>query len=138
MLPLQGGVLVAIKINAAGKAEAMERFGETAESGAKGGTGIALFGGYLYAEQYSKIVRYALTKGSLAPTSLPETVISDMPMNGGHRMRPFAIDALGRLYFDSPSSTNACERADGPSSPGCEDSFVFRWAAVCYSRSESA
>lgn len=38
MPPQPGGVLVAIKINAtSGKAEAIERFGETAESGAKGG-----------------------------------------------------------------------------------------------------
>jgi glucose/arabinose dehydrogenase/cytochrome c553 len=116
-----GGVLVAIKINASsGKAEAMERFGETAEGGGKGGTGIALFGGYLYAEQYGKIVRYALTKGSLAPTSLPETIISDMPMNGSHRMRPFAIDVRGRLYLDSPSSTNACKKDDSANSPGLD------------------
>jgi glucose/arabinose dehydrogenase/mono/diheme cytochrome c family protein len=121
MPPQPGGVLVAIRINpTSGKAEAIERFGETAESGAKGGTGIALFGGYLYAEQYGKIVRYALTKGSPAPASLPEAVISDMPMNGSHRMRPFAIDARGQLYLDSPSSTNACEKADGPNSAGID------------------
>jgi glucose/arabinose dehydrogenase/mono/diheme cytochrome c family protein len=121
MPPQSGGVLVAIKINAtSGKAEAIERFGETAESGAKGGTGIALFEGYLYAEQYGRIVRYALTKDSLAPTSLPETVISEMPMNGSHRMRPFAIDARGQLYLDSPSSTNACKRDDSANSPGVD------------------
>jgi glucose/arabinose dehydrogenase/mono/diheme cytochrome c family protein len=121
MPPQPGGVLVAIKINpASGKAEAMERFGETAERGAKGGTGIALFGGYLYAEQYGKIVRYALTKGSLAPASLPETVISDLPMDGSHRMRPFAIDARGQLYLDSPSSTNACKKNDRAGSLGTD------------------
>jgi mono/diheme cytochrome c family protein len=42
-------------------------------------------------------------------------------MNGGHPMRPFAIDAHGHLYLDVPSPTNSCQKEDRvPNSPGVD------------------
>src|SRR5262245_57517220 len=46
-----GGFLVALKdTQGLGKADTVRRFGETVETGGKGGTGIAFFKGQLYAE----------------------------------------------------------------------------------------
>ena len=67
--PPAGGFLVALQDKAGtGKADARERFGESVQSGGAGGTGIALYNGSIYAEINDRIVRYALTPGSIVPT----------------------------------------------------------------------
>src|SRR5215472_925166 len=59
--PHEGGFLVALKdTTGSGKADLIERFGETAQTGGKGGTGIAFYNGSIYAEINDRIVRYAL------------------------------------------------------------------------------
>lgn len=120
--PHAGGFLVALQdTTGAGKASVIERFGETSEAGGRGGTGIALFGGYLYAETYGRIVRYALSSSSIVPTGAAETVISGIPMDGGHPMRPFIIDRHGVMYLDVPAPRNSCQKADRqPGSPGVD------------------
>jgi glucose/arabinose dehydrogenase len=46
-----GGFLIALQdTNGQGKANVIRRFGATPARGGRGGTGIALYGGYLYAE----------------------------------------------------------------------------------------
>src|ERR1700736_6503092 len=66
--PHAGGFLVALQdTKGAGKADLIQRFGETVQSGGAGGTGIGLFKGGLFAEINDKIVRYALSAGSLVP-----------------------------------------------------------------------
>lgn len=87
----------------------VERFGDTAENGAHGGTGIALYGGYLYAELNDRIVRYRISSDSIVPRGPAQTVLSGMPLTGDHPMHPFAIDADGWLYVDIASATNACQ-----------------------------
>ena len=118
--PPPGGFLIALRDNNGdGRADVIERFGEGVAEGSAGGTGIALFDGHLYAEQNDRIIRYALTAGSVIPTGKPQTVISGLPLTGDHPMHPFVIDAQGNLFVDLGSATNACEVKNRfPQSPG--------------------
>ena len=57
--PPAGGFLVALKdTKGDGHADQIERFGETVAEGGKGGTGIAIYKDWLYAEINDRIVRY--------------------------------------------------------------------------------
>src|SRR5271169_1691545 len=83
--PHAGGFLVALQdTTGAGKADINERFGETAQSGGAGGTGIGLYHGALYAEINDKIVRYALPAGSIAPREPAVTIVAGLPLDGDH------------------------------------------------------
>lgn len=109
--PPEGGFLVALQdTKGSGHANIRERFGETAQSGGKGGTGIGLYKGYIYAEINDRIVRYALEPGATVPKGGPEVVVSGLPVTGDHPMHPFAIDADGMMYVDLGSATNACQK----------------------------
>lgn len=111
--PVKGAFLFALKDkDGDGKAEQIEPFGPTAEQGATGGTGLALYKDAIYAEAGETIVRYRLTPGKLAPTGTPETVLSGLILTGSHPMHPFAIDAKGDLYVNIGSASNACQAKD--------------------------
>jgi glucose/arabinose dehydrogenase/mono/diheme cytochrome c family protein len=86
-----------------------ERFGETVQSGGKGGTGIAIYKGSLYAEINDRIVRYSLPAGSIVPQDPPTTVVSGLPLGGDHPMHPIFISAEGLLYVDVGTATNSCQ-----------------------------
>ncbi|MFL5255172.1 MAG: hypothetical protein ACJ8AI_20205, partial [Rhodopila sp.] len=106
-----GGMLVALKDGkGSGKADQVTRFGGSHGQGDGGGTGIALYKDYLYAETNDRIVRYPLPQDGAAPTGKPETVVSGMPMGGDHPMHPFGIAPDGSLYVDMGSATNACQQ----------------------------
>ena len=83
----------------------------TPAEGSKGGTGIALYKGFVYAEMNDQIVRYAIGPDGL-PSGKPQVVLSGMPLGGGHPMHPFAIDAQGRMFVDMGSATNSCQAQD--------------------------
>ncbi|MDR3532737.1 MAG: PQQ-dependent sugar dehydrogenase, partial [Rhodopila sp.] len=118
--PPPGGFLVALQdTKGDGQADKTERFGPTAADGDKGGTGIAVYKGYIYAETNDRIVRYALPTSGIAPTEAPQTVVAGLPLTGDHPMHPFAIDAQGNLYVDLGSATNSCQRENRmPNMPG--------------------
>ena len=108
--PPAGGFVVALRdTNRDGRADQIVRFGGTPAGGAKGGTGIALYGGYVYAEEGNRIVRSPLTSGNLAGDSAFSTIVRGLPTTGDHPIFPFAIDTGGRLYMNSGSATNACQ-----------------------------
>lgn len=112
--PHEGGFLVALEDKAgAGKADVVERFGETAQSGGHGGTGIGLYKDSIYAESNDRIVRYAMASGSLVPSGAAETIVSGMPLGGDHPMHPFIIDKNGEMYVDMGTATNASRRKTG-------------------------
>ena len=119
-LPPPGGFLVALKnTKGSGKADVVKRFGQSFADGGHGGTGIALYNGWLYAEINDRIVRYQLKDGEIAPTAAAETIVSGMPLGGDHPMHPFTIDAKGNLFVDMGSATNSCEVKNRmPHSPG--------------------
>jgi glucose/arabinose dehydrogenase/mono/diheme cytochrome c family protein len=106
----EGGFLVALQDRSgSGKADVIERFGETSRTGGAGGTGIALYNGSIYAEINDRIVRYALPSGSIVPQGPPTTVVSGLPLGGDHPMHPFFISSGGLLYVDVGTATNACQ-----------------------------
>src|SRR5271165_2243718 len=108
--PHDGGFLVALQDKAgAGKADVNERFGETVQSGGAGGTGIGLYKGSIYAEINDRIVRYALSGGSIVPKDAPVTIVSGLPLGGDHPMHPFIINAEGAMFVDVASATNSCQ-----------------------------
>jgi len=117
-----GGFLVALQDKTgAGKADVIERFGETAQSGGRGGTGIGLYKGSLYAEINDRIVRYALNAGEIVPKDRPVTIVSGLPLGGDHPMHPFIMDAAGSMYVDVASASNACQLENRqPHSPGAK------------------
>jgi glucose/arabinose dehydrogenase/mono/diheme cytochrome c family protein len=124
--PHDGGFLVALQDKAgAGKADVVERFGETVQSGGAGGSGIGLYKGAIYAEINDRIARYALTGDSIAPKDAGVTVVSGLPLTGDHPMHPFIIDSQGAIYVDVASPSNSCQVQNRtPASPGkapCEE-----------------
>jgi glucose/arabinose dehydrogenase/mono/diheme cytochrome c family protein len=123
--PHAGGFLVALQEkrglgkNGLGKADVIERFGETVQNGGHGGTGIGMYNGSIYAESNDRIVRYSLPSGSIGPNGASETMVSGLPLSGDHPMHPFIIDAKGKLYVDVATATNACPAKNRtPASPG--------------------
>jgi glucose/arabinose dehydrogenase/mono/diheme cytochrome c family protein len=116
----RGGFLVALQDKTgAGKAEVIERFGETIQSGGACGTGIGMYKGWIYAEINDRIVRYSLTSGSIVPLGPPDTIVSGLPLGGDHPMHPFIISAEGSLYVDVATATNSCQPQNRiPKSPG--------------------
>ncbi len=106
-----GAFLVALQdTQGSGIADVQKRFGETLESGGHGGSGIAIYNGYLYAESDDRIVRYELKGDAIVPSGPAETVVSGLPLGGDHPMHPFAIDRDGMLYVDVASASNACQQ----------------------------
>jgi glucose/arabinose dehydrogenase len=109
-----GGFLVALRDTSKdGVADVVKRFGPDSAHGSGGGTGIGIYKGSLYAEQFvtgsAKIVRYAISTDSMTPTSAPETIVSGLPISGDHPMHPFAIGQTGDMYMDLGSSSNSCQ-----------------------------
>ncbi len=108
--PHAGGFLVALQDKSgAGKADVIERFGETVQSDGAGGTGIGLYKGSIYAESNDRIVRYLLPAGSIVPSGSADTIVSGLPLGGDHPMHPFIINAEGLMYVDVASATNSCQ-----------------------------
>jgi glucose/arabinose dehydrogenase len=117
-----GGLLIALQSTKGdGHADKIVRFGSTHQEGDAGGTGIAIYNGYLYAETNDRIVRYKLPANGLAPAGTAETVISGLPLTGDHPMHPFQIDRQGSLYVDLGSATNSCQSQNrSPNVPGLQ------------------
>ena len=108
--PHAGGFLLALQDKGgAGRADVIERFGETVQSGGAGGTGIGMYKGSIYAEINDRIVRYSLPAGSIVPSGSADTIVSGLPLGGDHPMHPFIINAEGSMYVDVASATNSCQ-----------------------------
>src|SRR5687767_8752885 len=74
-----GGVLALRDADGDGVAELRERFGP-----GRGGSGIALRGGYLYFAPNDVVVRYRLGAGTLQPASPPDTIVKGLPSGRSH------------------------------------------------------
>jgi glucose/arabinose dehydrogenase/mono/diheme cytochrome c family protein len=108
--PHAGGFLVALQDkNSSGKADVIERFGETTQSGGHGGTGIGMYKGAIYAESNDRIVRYSLSAGSIVSSAPADTIVSGLPLGGDHPMHPFIISSNGSLLVDVATATNSCQ-----------------------------
>ena len=120
-VPPPDGFLIALKdTDHDGKADKVARFGTTPAQGSKGGTGIGLYKGFVYAEAGDQIVRYPIPAGGV-PTAKAQVVLSGMPLGGDHPMHPFVISSKGELYVDMGSATNSCQpRNRQPGVPGAD------------------
>jgi glucose/arabinose dehydrogenase len=98
-----------------GRADIIKRIGSL------GNTGIALANGYLYVDEGKQIVRYSRSDTALAPEGKREVVVSNIPLDGGHRARNIAIGSDGALYLNVGSKTNSCQQKDRANeSPGID------------------
>ena len=118
--PPPGGFLIALQdTKGDGRADKIARFSPTKAEGNAGGTGVAIYNGYVYAETNDRVVRYQLPSNGIEPTGVAETVVSGLPLTGDHPMHPFAIDTQGNLYVDLGSATNSCQSQNRmPNVPG--------------------
>lgn len=118
-----GGTLALRDVNHDGRADTSVSFGSA------GGTGIGLHGGYLYADAESRIVRYPLAAGTLAPSGKAQTIVADLP-TGGHGARNFTFDSSGAIYVNVGSRTNSCQVKDRQKgSPGHDPCTELRTRA---------
>jgi glucose/arabinose dehydrogenase len=98
-----------------GRADIVKRVGSL------GNTGVGLANGFLYVDEGKQIVRYARTDSALVPEGKREVVVSDIPLDPGHRSRNFAIGSDGALYLNVGSATNSCQKEDRKNeSPGVD------------------
>lgn len=125
-----GGFIVALRdTNRDGKADIIRRFGPDAQQRNGGGTGIGLYKGALYAEEgdtvSKRIVRYAISTDSMAPTGASEIIVDRLPANEDHPMHPFVIDGSGNMYMDVGSASNSCQQKNrtlnSPGTQGCPE-----------------
>ena len=100
-----GGIVAFRDTDRDGRADTSASFGKV------GGTGIALFDGHVYADEVTRIVRYPLPAGALAPSGPAEVIVSGIP-DEGHEARNFAIGSDGALYVNVGSETNSCQLKD--------------------------
>jgi glucose/arabinose dehydrogenase len=100
-----GGVMALRDRNGDGIADERNKIGDVHTSE------VALFDGYLYAENGSDIIRYKLAAGSLAPTGEAEEVVTGLPPKG-HGAKTFTIARDGSLYVNVGSGTNSCQTKD--------------------------
>jgi len=107
----KGGAIVALRDSKGhGHADQIVHFGS------EGGSGIALYAGYLYFATPTSVLRYKLP---VAADSRPESVIGGFPAQDEHAAKSIAIDAAGHLYVNVGAPSNACQRDDrAPGSPG--------------------
>ncbi len=72
--PPPGGFLIALQdTKGDGRADKISRFGPGVADGNAGGTGVAIYKGYLYAETNDRIVRYALPASGIEPAGAAGT-----------------------------------------------------------------
>ena len=133
--PPSTGFVVALRdTNRDGRADQIARFGGTSAGGAKGGTGIALYDGYVYAEEGNRILRYSLASGRLGGDSAFSTIVAGLPTTGDHPIFPFVIDSTGTMYMNSGSATNSCQAKNRVAgSPGIDPCTELRTRAGIWS-----
>ncbi len=111
-----GGVAALRDSDGDGRADVVERFGESEG----GGTGINLFEGHLYFAPDDGVIRYPMLPESLTPSGPGERIVSGLPGPGtGHAAKSATIDADGNLYVNIGGPSNACQvEARTAGSPG--------------------
>ena len=98
-----GGVVGLRDTKGTGHADLREQFATGFNS-----SEVALYNGYLYAENITGILRFPYKEGSLMNGGPADTVVAGLP-TGGHRNKTFTIARDGSLYVNIGSLTNACQ-----------------------------
>lgn len=102
-----GGSVVALRDeDGDGVADREERFDN------HGGTGITIWGEYLYLASDTAIYRYKMTEGELVPSGEPEMIVTGFPNQRSHGAKSIVIDNTGTLFVAIGSPSNACQITD--------------------------
>jgi glucose/arabinose dehydrogenase len=126
-----GGITALRDTNSDGKADVEVKFATGFNS-----SEVAMFGGYLYTENITGVLRFPFKAGSLEAAGAAETVVEGLP-SGGHQNKTFAIGRDGALYVNIGSPTNSCQEKDrvkdSPGKQPCADletrGGVWKWDA---------
>jgi glucose/arabinose dehydrogenase len=92
--------------NGDGKVDEVKSFGDVQ------GTGVEIFGDWLYVSDNVGVYRYALKKGELAPAGVKEVVVDGFPMERQHADKTFTLDPKGTLYINVGAPSNSCQEQD--------------------------
>ena len=97
-----------------------------------GGTGMAMYNGYLYCSSDSNVYRYKMTAGQLVPTSEMELIATGFPKQGPHATKPMTFDGEGNMYVTVGAPVNAGEKdAFQKESPGIDPTpYTARQAGI--------
>ncbi|HSN16811.1 MAG TPA: PQQ-dependent sugar dehydrogenase [Gammaproteobacteria bacterium] len=102
----KGGALVALRdSNGDGHADQVRRVGD------QGGSGVALYGGYVYFATPTSVLRYRIGKDGI-PDAAAQTVVDGFPEQGEHAAKSIAISDDGELYVNVGAPSNACQKQD--------------------------
>jgi glucose/arabinose dehydrogenase len=88
------------------------RIDETRPFGDVKGTGVQIFGDWLYVSDNVGVYRYPLKKGELAPSGARQTVVDGFPMERQHADKTFTLDGKGTLYVNVGAPSNSCQEQD--------------------------
>lgn len=102
----RNGLVAMRDTNGDGKADESVPFGDVQ------GTGVVIFGKWLYVSDNVGVYRYPLKKGELAPSGKRQTVVSGFPMERQHADKTFTLDPKGTLYVNVGAPSNSCQVKD--------------------------
>lgn len=109
-----GGVAALRDTTEDGRADIVRRFGD------EGGTGIALWNGFLYFGTTDAVIRWPLPEGSLEPSGPAEVVAGSLLDRRQHSAKSIAIHA-DTLWVNIGAPSNACQQEGRtPGSPGMD------------------
>lgn len=102
-----GHSLVALRdTNGDGAADKKQYFGP-----AEGGTGVQLYGGYLYYSTDNQVYRMQFNGQEWLPSGSPELMVTVADQDQ-HAAKPLAFDERGHMYMTIGAPSNSCQNPD--------------------------
>lgn len=108
-----GGLLALRDNDGDGRADVMERFGESSA------TGISLRDGFIYFAPDDAVLRYPFDPGTLGPAGPPDTIVSGFPSQRRHAAKTALVDGDGNLFVNVGGPSNVCEVEGSPGQDPC-------------------
>jgi glucose/arabinose dehydrogenase len=109
-----GGIVALRDSDKDGRMDYLQKFSDIP------GMGIKIKNGFLYFASDTDIYRYTLGQ-KLIPELPPQVLVHDLPAQGPHAGKPFALDDDNQLYVNIGAISNACQQEEvKPGSPGLE------------------
>jgi len=101
-----GGLLALRDNDGDGRADVMERFGESSA------TGISMRDGFIYFAPDDAVLRYPFEPGTLGPAGPADTIVSGFPPQRRHAAKSALVDGEGNLFVNVGGPSNVCEGED--------------------------